>query len=472
MSTLKPESLLLPHQYRMADFMLARPYCAVWAGMGLYKTVSTLTALRVMLASGETERILVLAPLLVANHTWPDEIDEWEHLQGLRYARLTGPEKQRKAALKNPAAIHVLNHENLAWLWHTLGKRWPYDTVVIDESSRGYKNPKRFNQKKVPYNPDNPKQPRVRRTLTRFGAAVNFRSLPITQRVIELTGTPAPNGYKDLWSQIYLLDQGERLGRTYEMFEKRYVHVDRYSGEETMRPGAEAEIEAAIADIVMSMSEEDYLNLPERLYPVETVRLPAKVMEQYRYFKRNFVMEHHDDVEAANAGVLTNKLLQLANGSVYNDQGEDIWLHDVKLEALKRIIEEAQADGEQVLVAYSFEFDRERIRKAYPKAVFLGEDPDAIRKWKAGKAGIMVCHPAAAGHGLNLQAGGRLLVWYGLTWDLELYLQLNKRLHRGEQSRPVIIKHIVAEGTDDERVLPRLTEKNETQEGLRRAVAA
>lgn len=466
--SLKTEDMLLPHQEKMIRFSLANRHCALWAGMGLFKTVSTLTALRTMLVSGDTERILVTAPKLVAEETWPDELDEWEHLRGLRYQRLTGPLKRRTDALESTAPIHIINHENLVWLWKHLGKdRWPYDTIVIDESSRGYKNPRRYNQKKLPPKPGGPK---VKRTLTRFGAAVNIRSLPVNHRIIELTGTPAPNGYQDLWSQIYLLDQGERLGRTYEAFKQAYFIENPFSYDIQPRPGAEAEIDAKIADIVISLSEEDHLNLPERIYQNVVVRLPAKAQEQYDYMRRHFVMEHYDDVEAVNSGVLTNKLLQLANGSVYSDTGEDHPIHEAKLEALARIIEDAEAEGEQVLVAYSFEFDKARIRKRFPKAVILGEDKDAIRKWKARKAGVMLCHPASAGHGLNLQKGGRLCVWYGLTWDLELYLQLNKRLHRGEQSQPVIIKHIIAEKTEDERVLPVLRGKNATQESLRRAV--
>ncbi|WP_299314166.1 hypothetical protein, partial [uncultured Halomonas sp.] len=642
----------------------------------------------------------------------------------------------------------------------------------IDETSRGYKNPKRRTTPK--------KGTRGKRNLTRFGAAVNVRGLPQVRRIVELTGTPAPNGPLDLWAQIYLLDQGERLGKTFEMYKRRYFNENPYSYEITPLPGAEEEIYRRIDDLVISMSEEDYLSLPERIYQEVPVTLPPKVKEQYDYFRRHFVMEHHDDIEAVNSGALVNKCLQLCiaegtpvltrrgwvaiqdvragddvwdgvewvrtsgalakgeretvscfgvhmtpdhevltqagwataeevlhgdassrfsraevrlpdgvtppravaerarnvglplhlweggrsdrgesaqqesrgeevvrlspwrdaagcvgrsrhdglspvghleqhaaevqqpqgqglqelrcagdqglppmggifrrllgghetgvrgpldpgsagqqqgvqsgelplgdaegaapqhegecarqypvgedhgggsggaqrhqadhdiradktrvagesatgarervydlldcgprhrfvvsgergplvvhncNGSIYNDQGEDQWFHDEKLHALQRIIEDAQADEEQVLVAYWFQFDLARLKKAFPKAVVLGEDPDAIQKWKRRQAGVMFIHPASGGHGLNLQAGGRLMVWYGLTWDLDLYLQLNKRLHRGEQARPVIIKHIIAEGTDDERVLPRLTEKNASQTRLLKAVA-
>ncbi len=345
------------------------------------------------------------------------------------------------------------------WLWKTLGpKRWPYDVIVLDESSRGFKTPKLRTAGK--------------KKMTRLAAAIRARALPRNYRLIELTGTPAPNGYLDLWSQMYLLDQGQRLGLTFESYKMRYFIENPYSREILLRPGADKMIEEAIADLVLSMSEEDYLSLPERVYQLETVTLPPKAMREYDHMARHYMLEERDDVVAANAGVLSGKLLQLANGSVYNDQGEDVWLHDAKLEALVRIIESAQAEGEQVLVAYTFQFDLARIRKRFPQAVVLGEDPEAIRKWKTRRAGIMVCHPASAGHGLNLQAGGRLLVWYGLTHDLELYLQLNKRLHRGEQNRPVIIKHIVAEGTEDERVLPRLGLKDDRQRSLQRAFAS
>ncbi len=452
------EDQLRPYQERAIAYTLSRRYCALWLGMGLGKTVSVLTALRTMLACGDIERVLISAPLLVANETWPDEIAAWAHLRHLPYQRITGSRDERLAALRSPAPIHIINHENLVWLWKTLGpRRWPYDTIVLDESSRGFKTPKLRTAGK--------------KKMTRLAAAIRARALPINYRLIELTGTPAPNGYLDLWSQMYLLDQGQRLGLTYESYKMRYFIENPYSREITMRPGAAQMIEEAIADLVLSMSEEDHLDLPERIYQNEVVRLPPKAKREYDHMARHFMLEHRDDVVAANSGVLAGKLLQLANGSVYNDQRDDVWLHDAKLEALVRIIESAQAEGEQVLVAYTFQFDLARIRKRFPKAVVLGEDPEAIHKWKTRRAGVMVCHPASAGHGLNLQAGGRLLVWYGLTHDLELYLQLNKRLHRGEQNRPVIIKHIVAEGTEDERVLPRLEVKNSQQAGLQRAFA-
>ena len=460
---LKPESWLRPYQITARDYALENPYCALWLSMGLGKTVSVLTAIRDLLATGEARKVLVLAPKLVAYHTWPDEVAEWEHLQHLAIHRLDGDHWGRLGNLLHPAPIHTINHENLAWLWNTLGKHWPYDTVVIDETSRGYKNPKRRTTPK--------KGTRGKRNLTRFGAAVNVRGLPQVRRIVELTGTPAPNGPLDLWAQIYLLDQGERLGKTFEMYKRRYFNENPYSYEITPLPGAEEEIYQRIDDIVISMSEEDYLSLPERIYQEVPVTLPPKVKEQYDYFRRHFVMERHDDIEAVNSGALVNKCLQLCNGSMYREDGEDQWFHDEKLHALQRIVEDAQADEEQVLVAYWFQFDLARLKKAFPKAVVLGEDPDAIQKWKRRQAGIMFIHPASGGHGLNLQAGGRLMVWYGLTWDLDLYLQLNKRLHRGEQSQPVIIKHIIAEGTDDERVLPRLTEKNASQTRLLKAVA-
>lgn len=463
---LKPKSLLRPHQYRIADFIKEKPFCAVWAGMGLYKTVSTLTAIDELLKRGESRKVLVLAPKLVALHTWPDEIADWEHLQHLNVHSLEGTHWDRLGGILHPAPIHTINHENLAWLWHTLKNHWPYDTVIIDETSRGYRNHRR---RTVVKKKDGKKS---RRNLTRFGAAVNVRFLPQTRRLIELTGTPAPNGLLDLWSQIYLLDQGERLGRTYEMYERRYFLKNKYSYAIEPLPGAEEEIYRRISDLVMSMSEEDYLNLPERIHQEVRVKLPEEVKKQYKYFRRNFVMEHYEDIEAANKGVLVNKLLQLASGSVYREDGEDQWFHDEKLYALQRIVEEAEAEGEQVLVAYWFQFDLARIRKAFPKAVILGEDPDAIKKWKSHRAGVMLIHPGSGAHGLNLQAGGRLMVWYSLTWDLDLYLQLNKRLHRGEQSRPVIIKHLIAEDTDDERVIPRLTEKNADQDRVLDAVAA
>lgn len=457
---------LRPFQTRAANFLAQTPYCALWMGMGLGKTVSVLTQLQALHAAGEVERILVAAPKLVAEDVWPHELETWEHLGGLSCAVITGSERNRQKQLARDVPIHAINHENLVWLWKQFGKRkWPYDTLVIDECSRGYKNPRR---RTVPK-----KGSKNKRNLTRFGAAVNIRHLPITRRVIELTGTPAPSGYLDLWSQIYLLDLGERLGKTYEMYKRRYFIENPYSYEIKIAPGAKEEIDDKIRDIAISMLERDYLQLPDRIYQTEIVRLPEEVKKQYNYFRRHFILEHRDDVEAANTGVLKNKLLQLANGSVYNEHGEDIWLHDEKVKALKKLVEEYRQEGEQVLVAYSFEFDKARIQRALPETAVLGEGEDAavLRRWRAGELGVLLCHPASIGYGLSLQAGGSTQIWYGLTWDLELYLQFNKRLHRGDQSRPVVIHHIVAEDTEDERVLPRLTERDSTQSNLLSSVA-
>ena len=453
--------------------------------MGLGKTVSALTAFRQLLDMFEVNHILVIAPLLVAEETWPDEIEAWEHTSVLEYEVLTGAVERRENRAKRLPEISIINTENVGWLVEFWGDDWPYDMVCIDEISR-FKNPakrtkptKRAVEKVVEQTiAELPKgtppedievavakaTKKIKRNLTRFGALASVRGR--VDRFIGLTGTMAPNGLLDLWSQFYLLDQGERLFTSFHQYRTRYFEGDYMGFKYAPRPGAFESIVERISDITVSMRTEDYVDMPPLLHNTIKVKLPPKVMAQYRKFEKTLLLEEHD-IEAVNNGVLTGKLLQLANGSVYDEEGNVVEIHSLKLDALDSVIEEAA--GAPVLVAYSYQFDLEKLRRKYPKAEVVGEAPNLQKRWNNGEIPILLAHPASAGHGLNLQYGGSVTVWYGLNWSLELYQQLNKRLHRPGQEDTVVIHHIVAEGTVDERVMAVLPEKEATQDALTEA---
>lgn len=415
---------------------------------GAGKTVSSLTAISELLASGHIRKPLIVAPLLVADTVWDAEIEEWQHLAGMTCSKILGTEKQRIEALTKNTDIYVINKENLVWLWNHLGKgkNWCFDALFIDEASM-LKNGKKRTMK---------------RTLTRFGALAAARKY-ITG-VIELTGTPAPNGLKNLWGLAYIVDQGDRLGRTKNDFEQRWFTKNKYTYDVTPKPGAQEQITSQLKDIMFSLNPDDYATLPPLIENDIMVTLPQKVMDEYRRFKRTLVSEIYD-VEAVNAAVLTSKLVQFANGSIYQEDGAHIWVHDEKLKALVDLHEEA--NGTPLLVAYSFRFDLERIKSKFPKAVVLNEQSDvvdAVRKWNAGEIDMLLAHPASAGHGLNLQRGSNISVWYGLNADLELFQQFNKRLWRSGQKREVVWSHrIIAKGTHDENILPILGRKDSVQ---------
>ena len=415
---------------------------------GAGKTVSSLTAISDLLASGHIRKPLIVAPLLVAETVWDAEIEEWQHLAGMTCSKILGTEKQRVEALGKIADIYIINKENLVWLWNHLGrgKNWDFDALFIDEASM-LKNGKKRTMK---------------RTLTRFGALAAARK-HITG-VIELTGTPAPNGLKNLWGLAYIVDQGERLGRTKGDFEQRWFTQNKYTYEVSPKPGAQEEITSRLKDIMFSLNQDDYATLPPLIENDITVTLPPKVMEEYRRFKRTLVSDAYD-VEAVNAAVLTGKLLQFANGAIYQEDGAHVWVHDEKLKALVDLHEEA--NGMPLLVAYSFRFDLDRIKSKFPKAVVLNEQAnvvDTVRKWNAGEIDMLLAHPASAAHGLNLQRGSNISVWYGLNADLELFQQFNKRLWRSGQKREVVWSHrIIARGTHDENILPILNKKDSVQ---------
>lgn len=427
------------YQERMVDWIVERPYCALYAEMGLGKTAATLTAIRDLLNTCEISRVLVVAPLRVALNTWPAEIAKWAHTADLTYTILHGP--SRLTRLNEDTDIHIVNRENVVWLWEHWGKDWPYDLVVIDEASSF----KSYSAK-------------------RFKAMMKARKH--VDRLVELTGTPASNGLLDLWPQIALLDRGERLGRNITAYRRRWFDSDYMGYTWSPRENAEAEIHARLADICLTMRAEDYLDVPPVIHNDIAVTLPVKAARQYAELEKEFLIEIEDEtVTAATAAVLSNKLLQMANGALYTDEyGSFEEVHDAKIEALREIVE--ANPGEPILVATNFVSDRVRIRKAFPDAEMLDNDYAAIMRWNAGKTPMLLAHPASAGHGLNLQDGGHILVWFGLNWSLELYDQMNARLHRQGQSRPTIIHRIVAGDTVDETVIRALAGKAITQNAL------
>lgn len=466
------------------DRMVTQPHTMLSMGMGIGKTGAVLTSIRDLLDTFQVNHVLVIAPLLVAEETWPDEIETWEHTNVLDYEVLTGSPARRESRARRLPELTIINVENVVWLVDFWGDDWPYDWVIVDESSK-LKNPakktkptKKAVEKivnetlaKLPkdMHPDDVEvavakaAKRAPRYPTRFGALC--KRLQYTDRFTTMTGTLCPNGLLDLWAQFYLLDRGARLGSTYHAYRGRWFEGDYLGFKYSPRPGAFDQVMDAIRDITISMRTEDYADLPAVLHNTIKVKLPPAVMKQYRKFEKTLVWEHgENDIEAVNNGVLTGKLLQLANGSIYDEEGEVHEIHHLKLDALDRVIEEA--NGAPVLVAYSYQFDLEKLRKRYPKAEVVGETQNLQKRWNNGEISILLAHPQSAGHGLNLQYGGHITVWYGLPWSLEYYQQLNERLRRPGQKDTVIIHHLVAEGTVDERVMEVLPEKAATQDAV------
>jgi len=439
-----------PYQQEAIRRIIEQPAAGLFLDMGMGKTVITLTAINeLMFDRFEVARVLVIAPKRVAETTWPDEVKAWDHLRHLRVSLVLGNERQRIEALRRQADIYVINRENVVWLVERLGRRWPFDMVVIDELS-SFKSP----------------------SAKRFRALRKVR--PLIKRIVGLTGTPAPNGLIDLWPQIYLLDQGERLGRTVTGYRERYFLPEKLDSSRRIvytwkpKPGAEEAIYKKLADLCVSMRAEDWLALPERIDRVVTVKLPGEAYEQYRQMERDLLLPYADgDVVATTGATLAGKLLQMANGAVYDEHGKVRVIHEAKLDALEDVVE--AANGRPVLVFYSYQHDLARIKARFPEARTLETERD-VRDWNAGKVAIMLAHPAAAGHGLNLQAGGNIIAWFGLPWSLELYQQANARLYRQGQTRSVIIHHLVAQGTIDEAVMEALKAKKLTQESLLKAV--
>lgn len=460
--------------------------------MGSGKTAPCLTAIDDLLEDRVVRYVLIVAPLLVAQVTWPDEVREWGHLSHLDFTllraedddpdivaagkmasilgkawkgmdrsivrslagRLATAAKARKLATlaSDGAEIHIVNREALPWLWEFFGegKRWPYDMVVVDEASMFKNGTKRTAKKGI----------------SRFGVMAKARKF--AKRVVLLTGTPAPKGLRNLWGLAYVADLGERLGTSKFKFEQRWFEKDYMGWDLEPRQGAQRQITDRLKDIMFTLAPEDYAEYPRVVSADLKVSLSPRLMEEYDRFRETLVSEQFD-VEAVNRGVLVGKLLQFANGSMYREDGKDVWIHDQKLEALEAIVEEA--DGAPVLVAYSFKFDLARIRRRYPKAVVFGQG-DVVNtkaRWNRGEIDLMLAHPAMVGHGQNIQFGGNINVWYGLNSDLELYQQFNKRLVRPGQPKSVVInRHIIARSTYDEVLIPRLDARDATQSDIMR----
>ena len=430
------------YQERCVAFIKENRRCGLFLDMGLGKSVSTLTAALDLLEEFSVRRVLVIAPLRVANSVWAQEVKKWRHLSGLRVSVCTGNEKQRLTALHMDADVFVINRENIMWLVEKKRTKWPFDMVVIDESS-SFKNA----------------------STKRFKAIRKI--LPDTEYMVLLTGTPSPNSLLDIWSQMYMIDFGKALGRTMTGYKQRFFEQDYMGYNWTLRDGAEKTIHSLIEPSVIHMSAEDYLDVPDRIDLTERVVLEPSVMVQYKKFEKTLLLEldNGDEVEAMTAAVLANKLLQTANGSAYTDKnGAWTSIHSEKLDALAEIIEDNP--NENILVAYNYRFDLERLQERFKTAVLLDKKQETIDRWNNGQIKLMLAHPASAGHGLNLQNGGSMIVWFGLTWSLEYYQQFNARLHRQGQLRPVRVVHIVSADTIDERVLQVLTMKDATQKSL------
>lgn len=441
-----------PHDYQRyaAEFIITHPISALLLDMGLGKTSITLTAINDLLFdSFEIHKVLVVAPLRVARDTWSAEIEKWEHLKNLRYSVVTGTAQERISALCIPADIYIINRENIQWLVEESGLPFDFDMAVIDELS-SFKN----HQSK------------------RFRAFMKVR--PKLKRIVGLTGTPAGNGLMDLFAEFKLLDMGERLGRLIGLYRNTYFQPDKRNGMVIYSyrplPNAEQQIYDKISDITISMKAADHLKMPELISSEYTVQLSEKEREKYDSLKKDLVLsEDNEEVTAANAASLSNKLSQMANGAVYSDDESVIQIHDRKLDALEDIIE--SMNGKPLLVAYWFKHDLERIRKRFDvREIKSSED---ISDWNSGIIPVALIHPASAGQGLNLQDGGSTLVWFGLTWSLELYQQTNARLWRqGQTADTVVIQHIIAKGTIDEQIMKALKTKDTTQAALIAAVKA
>ena len=451
------------HKYQKAcvEHIITHPFCGVFVDMGLGKTISTLTAINyLMFDYCEVNSVLVIAPKRVAESVWQEEAEKWEHTRHLRFSKIIGTAKQRIAAvMETKADIYIISRDNVAWLCALYGGgKLPFDMVVVDELSsfKSYKS-------------------------ERFKALRSAR--PYLKRLVGLTGTPAPNGLIDLWPQIYLMDRGERLEKTISRYRERYFRPGQTNGHVVysynLMSDSEYLIHKKIEDICISMKADDYLEMPLRTDNYIKLRMPEDIKKQYNDFEKNKVLEllkserpdNAVEINVVNAAALSNKLLQFANGAVYNEERNVFPVHDIKLEALKEIIEDA--NGQSVLVAWTYQFDRDRIieylKKYKPRELKNNKD---IEDWNAGKIQVMLAHPASAGHGLNLQAGGNIIVWFGQTWSLELYQQFNARLYRQGQQNCVVINHLILQDTHDEDVIRALKAKDKKQNALMNSIKA
>lgn len=452
----------IPHTYQREASLkiISQKRVGLFLDMGLGKTLITLSAINWLIKNGKISKVLIIAPLRVAQVTWQEEAEKWNHIN-LTFSKVLGTAKQREKALSAKANCYIINRENVPWLCDFMGKEWDFDMLVIDElSSFKSHSSERFKKLK--------------------------KYAPLCDRVVGLTGTPTSNGLENLWSQIYLLDQGERLQKRFTWFRDLYFVPDKYFGQNirTYKPREDSEkrITDRLSDLCYSMQAKDYLTLPERTDIIHYVELPPKIMKAYKEFKDNAFMEfENSEVTALSGATLINKLLQFGNGAVYTDsrppglsghppknsenfqRGKE-WeeIHRLKLDALAEIMEFANSP---VLCFYSYKHDLERIQSQFPDSVKL-DTPEDLAKWNRGEIPLALCHPMSAGHGLNLQAGGHIIVWFGLPWSLELYQQANARLHRQGQKHPVQIYHILAKNTADFIVYKALQNKNEIQDNI------
>ena len=437
MTAFKPH----PYQQRAIDVIKAGGSAGLFMECGLGKTGTTLLGVQHLKQRGLAHNVLVIGPKRVVEEVWEQESDKWDF--GLVFSRVLGTAQQRLAALKCPADIYLMNFENTEWLVNLCKPvdRWPFDTVIIDESSKLKSH-----------------------ATKRFKALRRVR--PYMHRTILLTGTPSPQSLMDLWSQLYLIDMGHRLGVNITAYRNRYFDHNPWTHSWTPRPGAEEEILSRISDVCISLKAEDYLTLPD-LYPTTIeVELPTRARDLYRQMEEEALieLEQGDVIDGTNAAVITGKLLQIANGAVYKDE-EHNWehLHDAKLHALDEIVEET--NGRPVLVFYQYQHDLERLLQRFKDAVNI-KDKGAIERWNKGEVPMLLAYAGSSGYGLNLQAGGHVAVWFGVTWSLEQYIQANARLHRQGQTKPVFLYHIVAANTVDEAVLDRLEHKRSVQDTL------
>jgi SNF2 family DNA or RNA helicase len=431
---------LHPYQRLAIKHILDTPRCALWVEMGLGKSVVTLKAVESLLDSVDVRKVLIVAPLRVCLTTWPAEIAKW----GIRasYKIIHGTPTQRKAAVSAQAEIFITNYESLSWMVETYGRDWPFDMVVLDESVKVKS-----------------------RSSQRWKALAKVQGQ--ISRLVELTVTPAPNGLMDIWAQICLLDRGQRLGRSLTRFRERWFDSDYMGFKFTPKSGADAEIHAAVADLVLTLRTEDYLALPDLVPVTIPVVLPPAARTLYaRLEKEMFVSLSAGEVTAVSAATLSNKVLQCASGAMFLDGEAHAWeeVHAAKIDALRDIIDET--GGAPLLVAYHYKPDLHRLRKAFPQARVLDESPQTVVDWNAGQIPLLLAHPQSAAFGLNLQVGGHHLCWFTQTWSLDIYDQMNARLHRQGQDRPVFIYHLIATDTVDELVLERLRSKRTVQDVL------
>ena len=438
------------YQDYCANRLIEENNLGLFLDMGLGKTLITLTAIKdLMYNRFVVNKCLVVAPKKVAEATWQNEINKWPEFKVLRFSTVLGSKKERIHALKENADIYIINRDNVSWLVDYYQNAWPFDMVVLDEFT-SFKN----HQSK------------------RFKALSGVR--PHIKRLVGLTGTPSPNGLLDLWAQVYLLDGGQRLGRSFYGYRNNFFDSDYMGFNYTLKEGMEEEITGRISDICISMKSEDYLTLPDMVENIIPVKLDRKAKSQYLELEKTMVLELEDeDIDATSAAALSTKLLQLSNGAIYDEEGKYHEIHTAKIEASKETIE--ALNGSPALVFYNFKHDLERIQKAFKKSnleIRKYEGPKDLKDWNRGRIDILLTHPASSAYGLNLQEGGNHIIWFGLNWDYELYVQANKRLHRQGQKKTVFIHHLVAEGTRDEDVMEALKRKEDSQDHVLKSLKA